>query len=924
MKKSGNKKLMTVAMLSVTAILHAGLTGCDRFRSADSLVSEARQYQEKGDSKAAIIQLKNALQKKSDNAEARYLLGSIYLQTDDAVSAEKELRKALEAGMPRDKVAPSLARALLMQGKFQKLLDETKDVHADVVLQSLQGNAYLALGKNAEARQSFENVLKISPDLPEALIGLAKYHLGGGDMENAARLSEQAVAKNPKDMESWRFRGDMLRAQGKIEQALAAYDEGLKIKPDDANLHVVKAHTQIGRGKFAEAKAELDAARKSSPGNLGTAYMQALLDFSQRNNAAALESLQQVLRVAPEHLPSLLLAGAVHYALGSNEQAEQSLKKYLDKNPDNAYARKLLASAQLKDGQAQRAAATLAPILRKDTQDVQLLVLAGEIFIRQHDFTSATEYFEKAAALAPKAATVHTGLALAKFSRGDDDVGVTELERAFSLDPKSSQAGLLLVMAHLKQKEFDKALAAVKVLEREQPDNPLVQNVKGGAYLAKQDVANARASFEKAVSLQPTYFPAVANLARLDLQAKNPEAARKRFETLLEKDKKNMQAQLALAELARSRGQSEEARTWLERASNDHPDAIEPARMLAAYYLQEGDKQKALAYAKQAQSSNPGKSDFVELLAQTEYAGGDIASALDSYGKLAVLLPDSPQVQFRIASLHMAMKNSSAAIDALRNALRIDPDFADAQAGLANIEVQKGNYGEALAIARAMQKRNAKSPAGYTLEGDVQMAQKNPALAVKAYEQAAAIAKDGSLMIRTHAALTQAGRGKEGDSRLAQWIQDHPSDTQARSYLAQMNLLAGKNKEAIEHLQVLLQENPRNAATLNNLAWAYSQQKDPQAIEYAEKAYQIAADNPAILDTLGWILIEQGKLERGLSLLRKASSLEPGSGDIRYHYAVGLFKSGDKAGARKELDQVLSAGKPFSKMNEAKALLKDL
>ena len=924
MKKSGNRKSMTVAMLSVAAILHGGLAGCDRFRSADSLVSEARQYQEKGDSKAAIIQLKNALQKKPDNAEARYLLGSIHLQAGDAVSAEKELRKALDAGMSRDKVSPLLAKALLLQGQFQKLLDETKDLHADVVLQSLQGNAYLALGKHAEARQSFENALKTSPDFPEALIGLAKYHLGSGDMESAARLSEQAVAKNPKDVESWRFRGDILRAQGKIEQALAAYDEGLKIKPDDANLHVVKAHTQIGRGKFAEAKAELDAARKASPGNLGTAYMQALLDFSQKNSAAALESLQQVLRVAPEHLPSLLLAGAVHYALGSNEQAEQSLKKYLDKNPDNAYARKLLASAQLKDSQVQKAVATLAPILKKDIQDVQLLILAGEISIRQRDFTSATEYFEKAAALAPKVATVHAGLALTKFGRGDDGVGVAELEKAFSLDPKSSQTGLLLVMAHLKQKEFDKALAAIKTLEREQPDNPLVQNVKGGVYLARQDVANARASFEKAVALQPTYFPAVANLARLDMQAKNPEAARKRFETLLEKDKKNMQAQLALAELARSRSQPEEAKTWLERASNDHPDAIEPARMLVAHYLQEGDKQKALAYAKQAQNSNAGKSDFVELLAQTEYAAGDIAGALDSYGKLAVLLPDSAQVQFRIASLHMAMKKLSEATDALRNALRIDPDFADAQAGLANLEVQKGNYGEALAIAREIQKRNAKSPAGYALEGDVQMAQKNPVLAVKAYEQAWAISKDGPLAIRMYAALTQAGRGKEADTLLAQWVQDHPSDMQVRGYFAEMNLLAGKNKEAIEHLQAILQANPKNATTLNNLAWAYSQQKDPRAVEYAEKAYQIATDNPAILDTLGWILVEQGNMERALPLLRKASSLAPEAGDIRYHYAVSLLKSGDKAGARKELDRVLSTGKPFSKMNEAKALLKEL
>jgi Flp pilus assembly protein TadD len=102
------------------------------------------------------------------------------------------------------------------------------------------------------------------------------------------------------------------------------------------------------------------------------------------------------------------------------------------------------------------------------------------------------------------------------------------------------------------------------------------------------------------------------------------------------------------------------------------------------------------------------------------------------------------------------------------------------------------------------------------------------------------------------------------------------------------------------------------------------QNKDPQALEYAEKAHQLAADNPAVLDTLGSILIEQGNTTRGLPLLRKAVSLAPDMPDIRYHLALGLIKANDKASARKELEQLVGTGKNFADIGEARALLKEI
>ena len=50
---------------------------------------------------------------------------------------------------------------------------------------------------------------------------------------------------------------------------------------------------------------------------------------------------------------------------------------------------------------------------------------------------------------------------------------------------------------------------------------------------------------------------------------------------------------------------------------------------------------------------------------------------------------------------------------------------------------------------------------------------------------------------------------------------------------------------------------PDNIVTLNNLAWALNELGDPKAIEYAERASNLAPYAPSVMDTQGWILVRQ-------------------------------------------------------------------
>jgi len=930
-----NTRRIAASMLLTAAV--AGLTACSKDDTSQSLIADARQYQQKGDLKAAIIQLKNALQKNPNDMEARYLLGVMYLDSGEPLSAQKELEKALSLGMNRDKVAPMLGKAFLQDNKFQQALDAMPMPtvgQPSVALMANRGAAFMALGKQAESKKEFESALKIDPKSVEALIGLAQHAKSSNDSAGAARHLDQAIAANPTNVEALLAKGDLLRTENKNAEALVVFDQALKIRPDLVAALISKAMIHISEQKFDIAAQDVATARKIAPTSLIAQYTQGLLDFSQKKNAAALETLQQVLSKAPDHMPTILLTAAVQESTGANEQAEQNLKRYLEVNPNSIYARRLLASVLTKTGQGNLAANVLTASTGNKT-DPQMMMLAGETALRARDYAKASEYFEAASKSAPGTAVVHTALAMSKLGQGDDAKAISELELAADLNAKSnsksSNASILLVMTRLRLNQFAEALTLLNTLEKDQPNNPLIYNLKGGAYMGLKDTANARASFAKAIALQPTFLPAVQNMAQLDMQEKKPDEAKKRFTTVLDVDKKNTGAMLALASLATTLGKQDEATTWLEKANAETPNDVAISIQLGTHYVRTGQKAKALAFAQKLQTANPTNPDVLDVLGQAQFANNDRVGALATYNKVVAAVPNSSLAHFRIASVQLASQDTKSAVASLKKALSLKPDYLDAQLALATLEARQNNIDSALDIARQIQKQRSKDAVGYVLEGDLLSSQKKFVPASAAYEKAVAISKNPGVNIKLHQTLTNAGRAKEADAKLGKWIQDYPEDLSTQVYQGEMFLRNKSTKPAIAIFERVLQTVPTNALVLNNLAYAYQQEKDGRALATAEKALQFAPENPAILDTLGWILVEQGNTERGNTLLRRAVSSLPKEAElttvasqIQLHLARGLIKAGDKAGARKELEQLIGSGKSSPELDDAKALLKTL
>jgi Tfp pilus assembly protein PilF len=79
-------------------------------------------------------------------------------------------------------------------------------------------------------------------------------------------------------------------------------------------------------------------------------------------------------------------------------------------------------------------------------------------------------------------------------------------------------------------------------------------------------------------------------------------------------------------------------------------------------------------------------------------------------------------------------------------------------------------------------------------------------------------------------------------------------------------------KAAIEY-QTVLQREPNNILSLNNLGWL-KQADDPQrAIALVSQAAKLAPDSPEVLDTLGWLRVQHKQAAEGVAPLTRAHQL---------------------------------------------------
>ena len=137
------------------------------------------------------------------------------------------------------------------------------------------------------------------------------------------------------------------------------------------------------------------------------------------------------------------------------------------------------------------------------------------------------------------------------------------------------------------------------------------------------------------------------------------------------------------------------------------------------------------------------------------------------------------------------------------------------------------------------------------------------------------------------------------EALLAQALGDYPNNSDIRYTRAILYDRNGRPEDAQRDLRHILTYDPNNAPVLNALGYimANHHQNLDEAEQLIRKALALMPDDPAIMDSMGWVLYRQGQPEEALPYLQSAMDVYPDQ-EIAAHLGEVLWVLGEHKQAR--------------------------
>ena len=923
--------------------------GCDGLRSTAGRVEHGRAQLADGDALAAIATAKRVIEKDPQAVAARLLLADAALQQNDRDTVRQQLDKARESGASAVQLMPREWALLRQKNDFEGLQKSVGEAGADVPEADRAhylGAALLGLHQQAKAVEAFKRALALEPDNADVIVGLAQATFLTGDRKTALESLKAARQKFSKDPRVALALGQAYTAAGQTADAEVAFHDAAKLASPrgDAGSWLVAqssvAQLALSQGHYADADQAVAALAKAAPNVVGTRMLQARLALAERRLDEASRYAQAVVQAVPGDVSSRMLLAYITYSQGYMQQAESSLDDVLQERPDYPPARKLLAEIQLASNRPEIAKRTLEPLLGA-TADGETLSLAGRIATVLGERTEADGYYGRAVDAAGASDSLKLKIAAQYLAAGKQDRAVEILGKLPGGSDLAQRRDLLLALAKGANQSPEAARAAIDQVAAKYVDDPALQRSVAILHAARGDYDAARAKLVPVLKAHPDDVETLLTLARIESAAKRYDEAAKALTQVLAKEPKNQTALIESAAIALLRGDGDSAIKALETARAADPTAIEPRLSLARIYLSRdiargGSIEAARGPIKEALALAPKRVDVLILASVAEKRSGHDAEAERILRDAIASDSATPALWLSLGELQAAEEHLAEARDSFRKAIALKPGWLPAVKALAAADVRNGDFADALDLTykarevggQANAQAREQRAGALMLEGDIHAsaAVHTPAIAVKewtAAAQAYASSYESSPSFASAARALQARAAAnlpDAPDLMAGYVRTHPSDVMARGVLGNYLESHGERAKAIATYEAGLALSPTQPVLLNNLAWLYSQAKDPRALETAQRAVQYSQRQPAIVDTLGWILVQQGKTSEGLAYVSEAHKAQVKNPEITYHYAYAVAKAGNVAEALSVLTALLADPRAFPSRKDAESL----
>ncbi len=494
-------------------------------------------------------------------------------------------------------------------------------------------------------------------------------------------------------------------------------------------------------------------------------------------------------------------------------------------------------------------------------------VLAAEIAGYRGDLAKSLDFYLEAADKSEDPAVAERAARIALFAR-DYPKARRAVQRWVELAPENIDAHRTLAVLLLREGQLD---ASAQQLE----------SVLNLAQMQSQQ--------------------AYVLIARMLAREHDSDAALKVMGMLVDRHAKDPDAVFAYANLALQSGQLDVALRSVERALKLKPNWPEASLTRAHILVQQGKIDEAVASMKQVMHAHGRSRDlrigFARLLAEA----GRFEEARKQFDALLKKSPNDPDLLYTVALLSLEGKHYQLADRYLKRMLKTGKRSDDAHYFMGVLAENQEKPAEALKWYRKVRNGDRALDAQIRIaallakQGKIKQARDLLHRYPAPNEDVAA-----RLVLAELDILRQSKRYHEAVDVADQALKRMPEENDilyARAMLAEkldrLDLLESDLKN-------ILSREPDNAHALNALGYTLADrtQRYQEALEYIQRAYELSPEEPAILDSMGWIQYRLGNLQPAIKFLRQAYKAEPDV-EIAAHLGEVLWVSGAHDDARK-------------------------
>jgi putative PEP-CTERM system TPR-repeat lipoprotein len=877
MKFNQNKLILSI-------FFALGLVACSPSETSEEYLRLAKININDRQNVDAIIALKNAVNLDPKNAEARFLLGSLYLSVGNAVAAEKELTHAIVLSDDVSSVIPKLLKALHLQNKSNEtiaLIAGVKEMTPEILI--YQALAYSRIGEKEKTKQSIAQANELSTESAYSQLGEAYLKADSLNMNDALSMLKSLLEQTPDLTEALLLQGQLLVLQKNYAAAIIAFERYFQLLPADIKIRLYLASAYVKNKQFDEAEEHIDFLLKKVPEHAFSNQLKGLVYYQREDYIQALMHTEKSIQNGMNTSSNRIVAGLSAFKLKEYERAHQFLIAVTDNLPNNHPARRVLASVQMQLGYSVDAGKTLSQFDGDSSIDVDLFTSASFELMKLGKIDEAKLLLSKVDYLISDNAEAMTKVGILRLSMNNLD-GLTDLEKAAEISPDSLIAKIALAGAYIQNKEFDKALALGKKWKEAQPEQVEGYNLVAKVLLMQEKTAAAEAELKRALVIKENNTLSLLYFAAKALTANEFEEAISLLDIILKTKPHNIKA-LALYYRA-------------NRAINNEAVAIN--KIASSFIESEQKTANRLLYAKVLFIENSfekviellnnlGDSETVSglhwmLLSDSYWNTAQSTKALAVIDHWIEVKPEYRAAWLRKMSIQEELADFRGALSTVELVLDLAPKDEQFNVLRGYYLIRTKQFHRAQIQINSLPNNLKNTAFVQGLQGQIWLTEGKYAqalLGLKTLYKKLPTPYNTALLFAT---LIELKQNKNAFDFLVKHVTANPNDFITRALLAEKAVTFDQNL-AKKHYLILLKNDPNDLSVLNNLAWVeYKLTNYNDADKLSIRALKLNNNNPHVLDTAGLIKLQLGDKAEAISLLKKAHQLAPADKLIEQHY----------------------------------------